>query len=131
MKLKYTDQIKHKINIDYFEINDIYIPAKGKKPEQTTIVTADIPVRFLNKKNTVKIVMIGGHMHKQGYQVKLERYRDGKWTCISNIKNWDFNWQRTYYPKKPIELRVDDLIRLTCKYKNKTDKSIYVLHFEQ
>ena len=38
--------------------------------------------------------------------------------CLLDVPRWDFDWQRTYWLRDPLEVPAEGLIRLTCRYDN-------------
>lgn len=68
------------------------------------------------------ILAIMPHMHLLGREVKL-------WASLPNgnkvpliwIKNWDFNWQRTYWYREPIALPKGTVVHLVAYYDNSSD----------
>ncbi len=60
-----------------------------------------------------------GHMHMLGKQVRLEVvHTDGSSTCLLDIPNWDFQWQREYSLVTPYRVAAGDRLKITCVYDN-------------
>ncbi|MBL8188554.1 MAG: thiol-disulfide isomerase [Acidobacteria bacterium] len=56
-------------------------------------------------KDDVEISSFMPHMHVRGKAFKYTAvYPDGRSEILLNVPNYDFNWQLTYIPKKPIVL---------------------------
>ncbi len=67
------------------------------------------------------------HMHLSGRSLSTRVIRaDGSEQCVSQVDQWDFDWQRTYgVPQDQwIPLSVDDEIEIRCTYDNDTDHPI-------
>ena len=87
----------------------------------------DIPANAANSKQT-QAQRIGGkccvsspHMHLLGTQMDTKLTRsDGSEVCLTQVDNWDFNWQLNYTHKteSPIDVSIDDLIEITCTCDN-------------
>jgi hypothetical protein len=59
------------------------------------------------------------HMHLLGREMKLQaKLPDGTEKPLVWIKDWDFNWQATYYFKEPIALPKGTKIELLAYYDN-------------
>ena len=59
------------------------------------------------------------HMHLLGKEMKLwATLPDGSEKPLVWIKDWDFNWQATYYLKEPIALPKGTKIHMTAYYDN-------------
>jgi hypothetical protein len=66
---------------------------------------------------------IGGHMHYVGVDEKVTLTRAvGTSSCLMQIPNWDFSWQRRYDYAAPIEqlpvLQAGDKLGIRCTYDN-------------
>ena len=67
-----------------------------------------------------------GHMHTLGKEVKIDLIRpDGSEECLLHIPKWDFNWQGSYRFKEPLQLEVDDQVRITCTWDNTQANQAY------
>jgi len=59
------------------------------------------------------------HMHKLGRSLTLTQIKpDGTEIIMLRIPRYDFNWQREYILKTPIEVQADDQIRIECTWDN-------------
>ena len=59
------------------------------------------------------------HMHMLGKEVKVTMTPpDGKATLLFHIKEWDYNWQETYYFKEPLTLKAGTRLDLEAVYDN-------------
>lgn len=91
---------------------NIQIPAG----EKNSVQIQEIPLPGAAGSTVYRLT---GHMHMLGKQVKLELlHSDGGSTCLLDIPNWDFNWQREYSLETPVTVRSGDRLRLTCVYDN-------------
>jgi hypothetical protein len=60
-------------------------------------------------------------MHLLGTKINTKLIRaDGSEVCLTQVDNWDFNWQRTYayQPASRVPLSIDDAIEISCTYDN-------------
>ncbi|HYV38416.1 MAG TPA: redoxin domain-containing protein [Gemmataceae bacterium] len=59
------------------------------------------------------------HMHMLGKEIKVTMTPpDGKTQLLFNIKDWDYNWQETYFLKDPIKLKAGTKLDLEAVYDN-------------
>ncbi|HEY7428157.1 MAG TPA: redoxin domain-containing protein [Gemmataceae bacterium] len=59
------------------------------------------------------------HMHMLGREVKVTLTPpDGSPTTLVAIKDWDYNWQETYFLKKPIDLEPGTRLQVEAIYDN-------------
>jgi peroxiredoxin len=59
------------------------------------------------------------HMHMLGKEFKVEMTPpDGKKTLVLHIKEWDYNWQETYYFKEPLKLKAGTKLDIEGVYDN-------------
>lgn len=62
---------------------------------------------------------VAGHMHLLGKDIKLELNPDTPQAKILlHIPKWDFHWQGNYWFKNPVEVKVGDVLRVSCTYDN-------------
>ena len=63
------------------------------------------------------------HMHMLGREAKITvTPPEGKpWTLLA-IKDWDYNWQETYFLKQPVDLKAGTKLSVEALYDN-TDKN--------
>lgn len=65
------------------------------------------------------ILQMNPHMHMIGEESKIVVERAGQPDeCVTDVKGWDFDWQRKYTLQDPIVLSPGDAIRATCKFFN-------------
>lgn len=64
----------------------------------------------------VEVLGVFPHMHELGLRMDTTLVRDGAPQCIGEVPHWDFGWQLYYFYAQPLELRVDDTLRVTCTY---------------
>jgi hypothetical protein len=61
------------------------------------------------------------HMHLLGKQIKVTMTPpDGTATTLVNIKDWDYNWQETYFFKEPIKVKTGTRFDVEAIYDNST-----------
>ena len=59
------------------------------------------------------------HMHMLGKEFKVEMTPpDGKKTLVLHIKEWDYNWQETYWFKEPVRIKAGTRLEVTAVYDN-------------
>lgn len=58
------------------------------------------------------------HMHVRGKAMRYELERDGVRRLLLDVPRYDFNWQLSYAPLVPIELKRGDKLLLTAIYDN-------------
>jgi peroxiredoxin/mono/diheme cytochrome c family protein len=59
------------------------------------------------------------HMHLVGKQIKVTlRPAGGEAKTLLAIKDWDYNWQETYFLKEPMKLKVGDVLEVEAVYDN-------------
>jgi len=65
------------------------------------------------------------HMHELGKWARFEvEHADGSKTCIAEVNDYDFNWQRTYELKKPVTVGPGDKVRISCEWDNPNDYDV-------
>lgn len=68
------------------------------------------------------VLSIMPHMHLLGKEMKLwATLPNGKEVPLIWIKNWDFNWQRTYWYRQPVALPKGSVVHLVAYYDNSSD----------
>ena len=74
-------------------------------------------------KEDVHVVGILPHMHLIGREmVVVAEPPDGPKRTLVHIKDWDFNWQETYYFKEPVALPAGTVVHMTAWFDN-SDKN--------
>ena len=59
------------------------------------------------------------HMHLLGRQIAVTMTPpDGPTTTLVGIKDWDYNWQETYYLKEPIRVTAGTRFEVVAVYDN-------------
>ncbi len=59
------------------------------------------------------------HMHLVGKEIKVTLTQaGGERKTLLAIKDWDYNWQETYFLKEPMKLKVGDVLRVEAVYDN-------------
>jgi hypothetical protein len=70
----------------------------------------------------VTLLGLAPHMHKLGKHWKIYAVKPNNDTIrLMNINDWDFNWQGTFYFKKPVVLPTGSVIHAFAKYDNTTN----------
>jgi peroxiredoxin/mono/diheme cytochrome c family protein len=77
-------------------------------------VHGSIPV---NEDCTLYSVM--PHMHLVGKEIKVTlKPAGGEKKTLLAIKDWDYNWQETYFLTEPLKLKVGDMLEVDAVYDN-------------
>src|SRR5205823_5639025 len=59
------------------------------------------------------------HMHMVGKQIKITMLPpEGEPRTLIAIKDWDYNWQETYFFKEPIPIKAGTRLRMEAVYDN-------------
>ncbi len=123
-----------RVEKDRTQVGLYFTKKKVERPMQDGFIIAffvSIPAgndRFVVKgtstvKSDLTLYDIMPHMHMLGKEFKLEMTPpDGKKTTILHIKDWDYNWQETYYFKQPLVLKAGTKLELEGIYDN-SDKN--------
>lgn len=70
-------------------------------------------------KEDIHIVTFMPHLHMRGKSMEFKAiYPDGRSEVISNVPNYDFNWQLVYYAKKPVAIPKGTRIQVTTTWDN-------------
>jgi len=92
-------------------IHNLQIPP-GDVDYTVTTTSVASPVDF-------HLVAITPHMHLLGRSMKLTAtLPDGHQIPLVSVSDWDFNWQSTYFYKKPIALPKGTRMTMTATYDN-------------
>jgi hypothetical protein len=93
-------------------------------PPNTDNVTHEwgyiLPSTYAFKVHTVAL-----HMHTFGKSARLfVDHEDGTQTCLLDIDDWDFDWQRSYKLMDSVTLVEGDKLSISCTWDNPTDEEI-------
>ena len=92
-------------------IHGLQIPAADARYTVTT-TSAPSPINY-------HLIAVTPHMHLLGRVMKLTAIKpDGTKVPLVSVSDWDFNWQSTYFYKKPIALPVGTRVVMTATYDN-------------
>lgn len=59
------------------------------------------------------------HMHELGKEARFSvLHADGTESCVVHEDRWDFNWQRTYRLREPIQVGPGDEVIVRCQWDN-------------
>ena len=114
--LYFTDKPpKRNPNIIAMANNDVDIPAGEKAHKRTD--SFKVPVDF-------EAQTIWGHMHMIGKEVRVwADLPDGSKKDMLLIDDWDFNWQDTYFYKKPFVLPKGSVVTAEWVWDNTSDNA--------
>jgi hypothetical protein len=88
--------------------------------EASTEYTWEVPVSaWLQGSGLDSFDLVGvfPHMHAYGRSMRFDVVRaEGATECVADVPRWDFNWQLQYFYEQPLELRVGDVMRVTCEF---------------
>jgi hypothetical protein len=86
------------------------VPANDERCQ----VKGSIPVR-----EDCTLYSIMPHMHLVGKEIKVTlRPAEGEAKTLLAIKDWDYNWQETYFLKQPLKLKAGDALEVEAVYDN-------------
>lgn len=92
-------------------IHGLQIPANDAHYTVRT-TSAPSPVNY-------HLIAITPHMHLLGRVMKLTAIKpDGTKVPLVSVSDWDFNWQSTYFYKKPLALPQGTRVVMTATYDN-------------
>jgi len=114
---------------------DLWTMPEGELPDnllvtfpiakQTLDIKANDPasVQTSTQRIAIDATIVGSnpHMHLLGKEIHVKLTReDGEQECLTQVENWDFNWQRSYpfEPSSYLQLSVEDEIEISCIYDN-------------
>ncbi|MEN0060522.1 MAG: hypothetical protein AAGA48_00155 [Myxococcota bacterium] len=74
-------------------------------------VVTDLPLEF-------DLLGFFPHMHERGRRMSVAfSHSDGREdTCVGQVDNWDFDWQRIYFYNSPIRFSTADTLTVRCEY---------------
>jgi hypothetical protein len=70
---------------------------------------------------SVDLMAIMPHMHGRGVQQTVRAGSPGAMSCISELDNWNFHWQRFYTYRTQPRVTPDTTIEVTCDYNTSAD----------
>ena len=92
-------------------IHGLQIPANDSHYTVST-TSAPSPVNY-------HLIAVTPHMHLLGRVMKLTAIKpDGTKVPLVSVSDWDFNWQSTYFYKKPLALPAGTRVVMTAVYDN-------------
>ncbi len=92
-------------------VHSLQIPANDSHYTVST-TSAPSPVNY-------HLIAITPHMHLLGHKMALTAIKpDGTKVPLVSVSDWDFNWQSTYFYKKPVALPVGTRVVMTATYDN-------------
>jgi hypothetical protein len=56
------------------------------------------------------------HMHEAGKKMHVKVAQPNQDACITEVPNWDFDWQQFYFYDRPIQTVPGQLLSVTCDY---------------
>jgi peroxiredoxin len=69
-----------------------------------------------------KLFSIMPHMHLLGKEIKITLAPpDGKATTLLEIKDWDYNWQETYFFKEPVQVKKGSRLDVVAYFDNSAE----------
>jgi len=75
--------------------------------------------------NGATIFSANVHMHLLGQHARLSiEHEDGSETCLLDVPEYDFDWQRTYRFKEEQVIGPGDRLKLSCFFDNPTDTEV-------
>jgi len=103
-----------------------------EKPWNTLVINGMSPLTLIRAGNAnhtekgggyvtadAKIYSVMPHMHLLGKSVKITMTPpDGKPQLLLEIKNWDYNWQESYWLKEPIDVKAGTKLEIEAVFDN-------------
>ena len=94
-------------------VHGLQIPPNDSRYTVST-TSAPSPVNY-------HLIAVTPHMHLLGRVMKLTAIKpDGTKVPLVSVSDWDFNWQSTYFYKKPLALPMGTRVVMTATYDNST-----------
>jgi hypothetical protein len=113
VNLKLEDENNAAETILLLSAFDFTLPPGLEEAEASTSTSLDIlPI-------PVRIQGVLPHMHTRGQTLRFEVLRNGDpadTECLTNVPDWDFNWQQTYFYEDPITVSPQDVVNIRCTY---------------
>lgn len=97
-----------------FPVAKLGLSVPPNEPHSEQLTTMRIPIDG-------KILTSTPHMHTRGVSLRSELVRaDGSRRCLTDLRRWDFDWQRSYGIPQPdwIPVTIHDEVEITCTYDN-------------
>ena len=90
----------------------------GTAQELTEFIQDHYPTYFDPIPTAFEILAVQPHMHALGasYNVQLREGATGTPQCITNMDQWDFNWQHLYFYETPQYMGPNHQAVVTCEY---------------
>jgi hypothetical protein len=76
----------------------------------------------LSASANVRVYGVLPHMHQLGKSIRVENTTRSQ--CYVNIPRWDFHWQQLYFFPQPLQVGLQDSLKLTCTWDNYTDRTV-------
>ncbi|MCB9638447.1 MAG: monooxygenase [Myxococcales bacterium] len=129
LEIQLTDKVQQEVKVqpwanpDWINTREMKIPAG----ENDVTFSFALPGTVVTGGKPVQLLSAALHMHLLGRRGKLSVvHKDGSETCMLDIKNWDFGWQRVYDLKKPIMMDKGDEMKLQCIFDNSTGNQPFI-----
>jgi hypothetical protein len=83
-----------------------------------------VPMTLVNGERTVtaglaprgvRVYGVAPHMHELGRTLRVEA-RGARATCLSDVTQWNFHWQRLFFYAAPVDVNPGDTLAITCGY---------------
>ena len=93
--------------------------------EAAASVSFDLPFEWLiSVPLELELIGVLPHMHERGRQMSVSiDHANGSQSCVAEVHNWDFEWQRMYFYENPIRFHTDDVLKVECIYDTSSETS--------
>ncbi|MBX2799435.1 MAG: hypothetical protein KTR31_17300 [Myxococcales bacterium] len=124
--LRLEDEVDEEM---YVTLPDLFLGGVDGVPESIPAGQADAEITYSMPMEWLvpgflspNIVGVLPHMHERGTQMSIAlRHADKTETCVADVPNWDFNWQRIYMYDGPVPFSAADSLEVTCTYDTSGD----------
>lgn len=123
LKLELADEVERRAHV---ALMDGYLLTLLSQPEMLPpgepavsfsyeVALSQIP-NMTTEFDEVDVIGVLPHMHTRGSKMSIEFDVDGDTECGVDVDRWDFDWQQQFFYEKPIAMRMDDHMRVTCEW---------------
>ncbi len=129
LEIQIAEKIKQEVEVqpwadpDWINTRTMKIPAG----QSDVTFTFSLPGSIVTGGKPVQLLSAALHMHLLGRRGRLSVvHKDKSETCMLDIKEWDFGWQRVYDLKKPITMDRGDEMKLQCIFDNSPENQPFI-----
>lgn len=111
VQLQLAERVDSEARLTPMVATDINIPPRTAM----TTVTAQRAIGSMAPRGA-RVWGTAPHMHEIGRVQRLSSSGGGATTCLSDVTQWNFHWQRLHFYRAPIELDANQTIAIECGY---------------